>query len=190
MYYDLHHDLRLFDLLFLAASGLPKTPQKPHPETFGEGGSTLGDAAFVVRYILPLPPSDRLRLIIPWDDPRLSLFSWLLPLALIWFKSPDKYLSSHTNPDDPCLLNDVVDLCKPSIFFSFSLLVLVFCGAGGGVGGVVRGFLLEQGGGTLSPKTTFSMRCCEYMREWKKIKMTSMEFNHQIWYKIYTYMEK
>jgi hypothetical protein len=30
-------------------------------------------------------------------------------------KSPDRNLSSHTKPDDPCLLKDVVDLWNPAI---------------------------------------------------------------------------
>ncbi|KAL4318054.1 hypothetical protein GQ457_18G003370 [Hibiscus cannabinus] len=110
----LHIDqyLRLFDLLFFAVPGLPNPPQNPQPETFGEGGSKLGGGAvIVVRYIFPSLPLDRLR--------RL--------LRFVWLKSPDRYLSSHINPDDPCRLNEVVDRCKPFCSITRTSILGVFC---------------------------------------------------------------
>lgn len=32
--------------------------------------------------------------------------------CIFWLTSPEKNLSSHTKPDDPCLLNDATDLCR------------------------------------------------------------------------------
>lgn len=123
-----HFDLRLFDLGWWIITGFPNRPQKPQPASLGEGGSRVGGSTLTVdRYATcPLPPTDRLRSNIP-SDPTLrdglrslnSAFS-LSSGFLILLKSPDRNLSSHTKPDEPCLLKDVVDLCKPAIFLCLS----------------------------------------------------------------------
>lgn len=41
-----------------------------------------------------------------------------------WFSSPDKSLSSQTRPEEPCLLKDTADLCKPAMA-SLSLWILL-----------------------------------------------------------------
>lgn len=38
--------------------------------------------------------------------------------------SPEMYLSSHTIPDEPCLLNETADLCKAAIDFNSLLNVM------------------------------------------------------------------
>ncbi|XP_039117481.1 uncharacterized protein LOC120253221 [Dioscorea cayenensis subsp. rotundata] len=119
IYKDFFQVLRLVlrGLDFLDPLDLRKTPQNPQAETLGEGGSKVGSTP-MVRNPRP-PPFDKLRSIIP-VDPTLrdclssgpSLFLSLPPLP--WFRLPEN-LSSHTNPDDPDLLNVSVDLCRPAI---------------------------------------------------------------------------
>lgn len=107
----------------------PNAPQHPKADTFGDGGSIAGDT-FPVRK--PLPPLDRLLSMVNpseflAESPSL-ISSWGLLLLLLltaarsslccsasWLSSPERNLSSQTNPEDPCLLKETADLCKPSI---------------------------------------------------------------------------
>lgn len=119
-----HFGLCLFDLGWWIMTGFSNRPQRPQPTSLGEGGSKVGGSTLTVDWYAacPSPPVDRLRSNIP-TDPTLrdglrslnSTISSSFGLGLVLLKSPDRNLSSHTKPDDPCLLKDVVDLCNPAI---------------------------------------------------------------------------
>lgn len=92
------------DFGLLVATGFPNMPQRPQPETLGEGGSVVGEDTLMVLYARPVVPVDRLR----WSVGSLSLDSTgLLPS---WLNCSCMNLSSQTKPEEPCLLKDVVDL--------------------------------------------------------------------------------
>lgn len=128
-------DQRFLELGCLAAEGFPKTPQKPHVESLGEGGSMAGET-LPVRHVSP--PPDRLRSMITavgsvglweldWDPGSSSL----LIVCVGLLSDSERSRSSHTSPDEPCLLNETEDLCRPAIGRSLPLplsrsFVLVF----------------------------------------------------------------
>lgn len=122
------YELPALDLLltlFLLLRSDENREQKPQPtEILGEGGSNVGEISDN-RPLWPYPPSDALRCtvgavaaIVPsrWSLMRSSCLSSLRI-------SPLKNLSFHMSPDDPCLLNDAVDLCNAILLF-FSLWFL------------------------------------------------------------------
>lgn len=124
-----YRDLRLpvfVRRLFFA--GFPNALQNPQAETFGDGGSIAGDT-FPVRY--PRPPLDRLLsmvVLIGSTAAGVDLTSLISGfsssfrpdslsdvVAAAFFNSPDRNRSSQTSPDEPCLLKETADLCKPSM---------------------------------------------------------------------------
>lgn len=115
--------LRRCFCFFWPSNLLPKTPQKPHPETLGEGGSTAGKALPDLH--LRSPPDRILSIVTAGVEPEVILcslaFNWwfwwsLVCLLLGWLCSPEMVLlSSHTSPDEPCLLNDIDDLWRPVV---------------------------------------------------------------------------
>ena len=127
---QVHFALCLFDFGWREITCFPNmAPQKPQPANLGEGGSLFGvETTLSFRYACPFVVVDGLRSIKPIDptlrDGLSSLnsatscccccccFCWVV---LILFKSPDINRSFQTNPEDPCLLKDVVDLCNPAI---------------------------------------------------------------------------
>lgn len=83
----------------------PKIPQKPQPETLGEGGSTAGET-LMARYGL-FPPLDLLLSIcLPFPPPASAPSS----LLFTWIPSSASSRSSQTSPDDPDLLKVSPDL--------------------------------------------------------------------------------
>lgn len=114
---------RLCFCFFCPSTLLTKTPQKPHPETLGEGGSTAGKT--LPELHLRSPPERAWSIVTAGVEPDVVIlcslvFKWrfwgsssfCLPSG--WLSSPEMTLwSSHTSPDEPCLLNDIVDLWRP-----------------------------------------------------------------------------
>lgn len=101
--------------------------QKPQPaDISGEGGSNVWETSNRPPWLRP--PSDALRftvaVVAATDPSRWSLrrSSFLSSLRI----SPLKNLSFQMSPDDPCLLNDVVDLCNAIVLFFVLCFVLFF----------------------------------------------------------------
>lgn len=111
-----HHlfflDLGLFDSR--------KKPHKPHVATLGEGGSFDGGETLTVRY--GRAPADLLL-----SNVALDPTAFLSSSCCCWFwLRPDRNLSSQTNPDEPCLLNDANDFCNSAMFLSLTLSLSIY----------------------------------------------------------------
>jgi len=149
-YLDLRFGGLFLGLTFFPGGFFPNAEQQPHDEILGDGGSTAGETLPVVLWCRWAPPPlDRLLSIPPGAPPPvligLSLsFSSIgltcselsdigLGCSSRWLSSfcslfPDLLSSamrrsSNTIPEDPWRRKEIVDLWRPSMDLSLSLLM-------------------------------------------------------------------
>lgn len=84
-----------------------KSLQKPQTATRGDGGSSAGGTRPVALYPACACPAERLRSTALAAPPPSSSAAGLI--------SPEKFLSSHTSPDEPDRRNVSLDRCSPAM---------------------------------------------------------------------------